>query len=55
MNEAIKQICPKCKGKGYHAKINWGLAALTAGFTAIIDLAFADWNTCRVCHGKAVL
>lgn len=48
----MRIICPKCNAKGYHPKINWGLAIMTLGFTALIDLAFAERNECKICEGK---
>ena len=50
----MKKICPVCKGKGSKLRINWGLAMMSLGLTALIELGCADHPRyrCKFCDGK---
>jgi len=51
----MREKCWMCKGRGYLYKIDPLLTVFTFGITALIDLSFAERNTCNVCYGKGYL
>lgn len=50
---STKSICPRCKGGGEKVEVDWGLAILSFGFTALVDASIPE--TCNLCKGRGYL